>query len=430
MPEVQSDPTYIDVNELSIESYRTGKKFEDLTGQMQTIEIYESINSHTITVDIAINDGLDIYSALPITGEEKIILEIATPGGDDSEPIRYELYVNKILGMTMADDGSSRSYVIRCCTKEFLTNKVSQYTRKYSDQPGKVIESILTDKLKSDKELVISEPTKGTFDYMVYDKRPLQIIDLITERSVSLNHKSSLFVFYEDIKGYNFTTIENLIAIRKEYIGDKQFFFDTNTAANIKNKNMRNIIAMTIMNTGDNINKLMSGALKSKTEALDLITGKVEVSTYQDSVNSDDFVKIDDSYENFNSSEYLEEFEVNSGKSFFVLKDISRPENYHDISIGHKIAYGSKLTQFNSLIKIAGDTEILPGDVIEINVPVFSSLTLEEQNMGVKTKSTGNYLITDLKRKIFKKSDQFSHEMSCSLVKGSFADSDDLKLAG
>ena len=74
------------------------------------------------------------------------------------------------------------------------------------------VDDVLKRKLGTGKTVEI-QATKGTFDHLLCNVRPLQAIDLLAERAVAAEDKyySSLFIFFENKDGYHFETIEKLL---------------------------------------------------------------------------------------------------------------------------------------------------------------------------------------------------------------------------
>jgi hypothetical protein len=403
----------VDVDEVTIRSIGTGNEY-NLIPHIQEIHIYESIYSSSMSAEILIEDGNDLYTQIPIVGEEEITIEIVTPGTDVSN--KYKFFVQDVVNYQPHSSGTKSFYTIRCISKEFLINMCSQYSRKYDDSSENVIKSIISNNLKSDKKLIF-EPTKGIFDMMVNNKRPFQVIDLIKARAISTKYLSSYF-FYEDRDGYNFTTLENLFNERKKRIGDKEFFFDTANKATIDAINIRTILSMVNENTGNNTEKISGAGMNSITRSFNVLTGGVDVFDFNYERDHQKFEHADDSYTPTNSKAFTSLFGSTPSKQFFMVKDGTKPENFHDALIGTKAGFNQKLSQLKSRIRIYGDNEIYPGDVIKINMPEISGVSEGKRPGSI---ITDNYLVESMKRTLSNSNRGFQHYMSLTISKGDYS---------
>jgi hypothetical protein len=101
-----------------------------------------------------------------------------------------------------------------------------------------------------------------------------------------------------------------------------------------------------------------------------------------------------------------------------MVKDGTRPENFHDALIGTKAGFNQKLSQLKSRIRIYGDNEIYPGDVIKINMPEISGVSEGKRPGSI---ITDNYLVESMKRTLSNSDRGFQHYMSLTISKGDYS---------
>lgn len=385
-----------------------GTKKLNIYNFVQTIDVFESLENYTLQAEIYVQEGIDLLNNFPLGGEEYIEFAIQTPGRKE---LKYRFFVESIIGATTNEAGLMRSYKLRCCTEDFLVNAFTLFTKRYTGMDySDAINEVITVDLQSDKSVAI-ESTKGKFDYVVNSVRPFQVIDLLTERAVSSDNKSSLFFFYEDSDQYNFVTFEKLIKDRKAGVKEKEFYYDVSNkgADNAKAVNARNILSYQINSIGSSVDKVKRGSLRKQVREFDISTGDYFlVQEYNNASDHMQFEKTDGSYDH-NSAKYNEFATTMPAVISMTVKDGLRPEMEHNRNLHFKGPFADKLAQNAVNIRVYGDTNMLVGDMIYLSLPEASGATEDRQEQEIYS---GNYIIKDLRHHIrLNEQNRFQHFM-------------------
>lgn len=393
----------------------SGGEPQDIVHLIQRIDVFESLGNYTLSADIYMSDGIELLNYFPIRGEEFVKFSIQTP---DRKTINYDLFVESILSATPNENSMLKYYVLRCVTKDFLKNSHTLFSKRYTDlNYDDAVRQVIFD-LGSDKSVNV-ETTKGKFDYVVNNVRPFQVIDLLKERSVSgEKNLSSLFYFYEDNEKYNFVTIEKLIQDRKGLAQHFQFFYDiSNLAVDLEKViNVRNILYYKTVTHGSSIRKIRSGRMANQIRQFDIFHG-----TYYDKYeykNTNDYRLFEETDEkvDFNSDAFNSMVASTPGKISMTVKDGTRPEMYHNQNIHYKGPFQEKIDQYGLNIRVYGDTTLMVGDVIDVNMPEISGVTKSAEEQKIYA---GNYLVFTLNHSIVRESNdgRFQHYMNLDLRK-------------
>jgi hypothetical protein len=407
-----------DVGDVNIDSVRlfnfTGSTDEDIYPLINRIDIFESLMNYTLSADVYVAEGVELLNNFPMNGEEFIRFTIQTP---ERKKINYEFFVESIENVTATENSMLKYYVLRCVTRDFLKNSHTLYTKRYTDLNYDVaLQEVIKRDLGSGKDVLI-ETTKGKFDYTVNNVRPFQTVDLIKQRAVSgEGNKSSLFFFYEDNERYNFVTLEKLINERKGKA--ERFRYDISNRASDYDQvvNVRNILSYKTIGQGSSIEKIRKGRMANQVREFDIFRG-----TYYDKyeyINQTDFKQFSPTDENvdFNSDPFNAQVSSTPGKSSIVFKDSTRPEMEHNKNICFKRPYQERMSQYNLHLRVYGDTDILVGDVIEVNMPEISGVTQEPK---VQKIYSGNYIIFTQNHSLIKTDTdgKFKHYMNLDVRK-------------
>lgn len=400
-------------NEIILSNFSGSGKI-NLFPHVYEFNIYESILNNTLSAEFLVSEGLDILNNLPANGEEFIELSIITP---DRKISSYRFFVESIIGTKPDKQGLNTSYVLRCVTEDYLKNSFTLYSKKYNNiKYDDAVSQVLYNDLSTSKPLEL-EPTKGIFDHTVNRVRPFQVMDLLTERAVSKNYKSSSFYFYEDNEAYRFVTIEHLIESRKQKVENFTFYYDVAThAADVVGKiNIRNILNYQTIKQGSSIEKILQGGIRNQVRQFDIYHGTYwEKQEYINQIHRGNFKNTDGSVD-MNSDFYNSYVSKNPSVSTMTIKDSTRPEMEHNKNLPYKKAFRTKESQFDLKIKVYGDTSLLVGDIIGVSVPELTGKT------GVRNEQkhhTGNYLVRELRHKFQKSPNRnFDHYMILDLMR-------------
>lgn len=392
-----------------------GSEPKDISNIIQQIDIYESLNNYTLSADIYVAEGIELMNNFPLKGEEFVQFSIQT---QDRKKVKYNFFVESIKKVIPNENSMMKFYILRCVTEDFLKNSYTVFSKRYTDFGyGDAVKKVLDD-LGSNKKVLI-ESTKGKFDYVVNNVRPFQVIDLIKERSVSAeNNLSSLFFFYEDHEQYNFVTFEKLITDRKPKAEHFQFFYDiVNQSSNLEKViNIRNILYYNVKTLGSSISKIQNGKMANQVRQFDILHGTYYDKYEYNNTNEYRNFKTTDQQVDFNSSAFNSLVTSTPGRIAMTVKDGTRPEMKHNENIPYKGPFREKLNQYALNIRVYGDTSLMVGDVIDVNMPEISGVTEEAKEQKVYS---GNYVVFTLNHSIVREGDdgRFHHYMNLDLRK-------------
>jgi len=208
---------------VKIISYRRnddeGTQYEmDIKPIVQGIELKEDIFSNVITGQVMVYDAQDVRTILPITGLEKLELKFSTPGMPGINATREDGFPFQIYKIenVKADKDNPRAqlYNIYFCSAEMYYNSFNRVSQAYSGPIEHAVDDILRKKeyLNSTKFLTY-EPTKTNTKLVIPNTKPLNAISFLASQSISQRYKNAGYLFYETANGFNFRSVESLLAV-------------------------------------------------------------------------------------------------------------------------------------------------------------------------------------------------------------------------
>jgi hypothetical protein len=409
---VPGDVELIDILLLSEDQSRT----YSLMSQVVSLEVFESVTSPVMFAELHIADSIGLLQSFPIIGEEYVKISFKTPK-NKGQPATYLFRVNQVKNKTVNDSNKRLSYTLQLCSSELIKNSNVLLTKKQTENISNIIRSIMEDDIDTQKPVNI-DTTIGIEEILLTRLQPFKAIDMLRQRAVSGEFKSSSFCFFENRKGFNFTTIERMMDVGGKQIEsgnhDKVFFFDTSRKDSIENVTMRNILAYNQLTFTDTISKVASGGLNNQIQQFDLITGDLKKVTYTDNIGADQFKKTTSTAVGQNTTNFTK----NHGRTTSVTKVVPIRTDKPPVQVTEKLsilqAYAQKITQNIVLIHIYGDSDINAGDMIECRFPTGID---SEKDKGVSRLDSGSYLVSKV-RHIILNGDRPQYTMALELIKG------------
>jgi len=208
----------------------------DIQNGTIAIQYFEDIFSPTITAKVKVVDSgntiesfknsdgekQSIYNGLPLRGGERLSMRIAgnrasNPALDfSSRPDRY-LYVSSITDII--SEANNESFTLNLVSREAITNETSRVMRKYptGSAINVSVEAILRDVLNTERIGTI-ERTKNKYGFVGNMRKPFTVLVWLASKSVpdGSGDATAGFVFYQTQDGFQFRSIDTLIAQPKK----------------------------------------------------------------------------------------------------------------------------------------------------------------------------------------------------------------------
>lgn len=364
----------------------------DLSELVLELNIFEDIFSPTMTCTMRINDGSDLISNFKFHGNEFLELELDKPSLND--PIKKVFRLYKLSDRSF--DTNYQNYTLHFCSEEMILSPQVMISKSYRGlKVSDMVQDILRTYLKvNPKKINYIQLTEKAFDIIIPKMNPFEAVMWLSTKAYSTN--DSLFLFFENRDGFNFTSYENLIKKPTYAKYAKDFKVDDDVF-----KNMASFNFLKILEDFDVMKSSRYGAFSSAFVNLNLITKKFTKTPFNAIQFKNKGI--------LNKEVTMNTFKNRLNKSFY---------NSHDNMLKYSITTdadatrnpllpeewlsqtASKLGQihlFKMIGTVPGDVMLRVGQVIEVDLPDMSP-----KDKGVTKNETrsGKYLISSVHHKI------------------------------
>ena len=272
----------------------------DISAIIVEINIFEDIFSHSLNGSIIIGDTNNLVDNMPIVGQEYISLKITTPGLSDPKiDFSENVFCVHEIGVREPASTSSELVELKICTPELLRNHRTRVSKSYEETVDKIVQSVLENpKYINTKKDIYVEPTQGIRKLISPNNHPFDFIRNLTRESISVKNNSPHFLFFENMQGYHFRSLQSLYeeGVQGEFhCGDKasnEKYSSSSDAGKIIQSFKR---AITYQTPGKNrsLYDIKGGMLGSTLIMHDIYNKRYKKSTFSYFENHDDFQRIE-----------------------------------------------------------------------------------------------------------------------------------------
>ena len=196
-----------------------GKEY-DLRAMVPSFNYFESIEAPFCRLELSIVDSVDFN--LNLSGGEKVELDLETEAANGKGKLKLNFRVYKIGKIVKSERG--QLYIIYCCTPEMYNNEINKVFKAFGaisegsskDEehvPKHIVKKYLKAPGKRIKEEHFEPHSKVTV--LSPNWRPVDLITYISDKVTRLTSgkgsaKQSGFLFYENVRGFQFRSIDGL----------------------------------------------------------------------------------------------------------------------------------------------------------------------------------------------------------------------------
>ena len=404
MAVVQQVPGDVQIKTISI---FTDLGVVNILEHVKGMSIFESVFTPGIMAELTLWDTKNISSKLPILPGQKLSVQFCTPGRKD---LKYDLVVTELRDGVPAENMRSKVFILCATTPEVIRNKSNQVTKAYNTNISAMVSDIVSYYLGTKKDIDVQQ-TKGIQKVIVQSQNPFDAITMLRKRSISVDNKSSSFVFFENQEGFHFKTLEKLM---EEDVSDRTFTNDETIRTDITKPIFRNLINYEQPSQYSVGERIGEGGLSVDMLKFDFKT--LKYTRKASKFNPSDFKNADGTLKNPDADE-LKEYGRQSGTNINIWHDSSYPDTFLSDGLGPRTSAINLFSQGGLLLHVFGDSELTAGQMLEVKLleNATSSGTVEEHHL-----LSGKYLITFLHHQILAEGNNSRYTCSIETLKGGY----------
>lgn len=370
-----------------------------------SLDVYENIFSPFITADLSIIDGASFIETYNLSGNEDFEIEFIGYGYD--QPIKYTFKIIELVTSIPVSNLRAKQVTLRLASEEFLVDCSTSIAKSYVSGADQTVKVIVQSFLKSSKNLFVESIKSGPTLVIPY-LSPFKAIDFIKQRAVSEKYKSSSFLFFENSKGFNFTTVEGIV--ERELGRSPQTFFQSESISdNVKNGGNSTDIDShhlffnhTVQSSFNLSSTFRNGGLRTNLTQYDITTKEYKTRVFYNNPSASLFVDTTSNGNPLLTAATFQEYSPNGNKAIFLpystFKDSEEnsPNFIYD-TVAERLCFSSLFTQEQTYIDIPGNTLINAGSLINLKVPRYDAL---QSKKGTNEMTSGYYLVTACKHTV------------------------------
>lgn len=411
MSDIVRQSTQFQINKLAI---ITKLGVIDIDALFEELNIYDCIFNSCASGTLLIRDSIGFSSKLVFDGSEVLLVDISK--ADNLAKIKRTFRIYKQTNRKSVNK-TTETYLLHLISDEYIFSQQQIVSKLYNSEYSTAAGDILINYLGIDENNISAfETSKGVRNFSIPNLTPINALQWLAKRSLSVVDDLPSFLFFENKYGYNFVTITSLM---REYVNR----ISGNPEKYKINYQMKNIPVpdselneflgaryLEVISQYDIENSIKSGLYAHKIVGIDPLTGKIfeTLNTFDKNTsqqlltnktpNISEFTNIQGTpnYGMFDSSKGMHScFGAFSSNSQYVKKfdrnlinSVDDPSQY---LIRRKAVIQNLMNQRVKLI-MAGNFDYTSGLVVYLDIPNISENSESDRDNQDLTLS-GNYLI-------------------------------------
>jgi len=394
----------------------TGIKSQvDVKDQVAMFSLVQDLFSSSIQATFTMSDStgnITRFNKSGYQGQEFISLRCKKPGSDE-KLIDLQFWIYDVSEISGSFKNDSSTYTLSGITKEKLIDVYSDVNQSFNSSYSDAAVSIFDNYIKNDsrnkklfksysgfafkpRSLEVHE-SRVENQFIIPGKQPFDAIDFCARRCLgrkgSNSKASSIFLFYENINGYYFHCLDDLINDGKRNVtSDLTFEYEPMKKDNDGKRFDRKIRDLSSVKTSDNLVNANGGVFKNSVLIVDPVGKTFSRKVFDYNIKFNDLQHLNE--KQLIDNEYITEFTRPTYEHLF-LKDTTKKNQHFDQILNFGIPYIVQLHNLQIQMSIEGDTSIVPGQVIFLKVPEMSAITDKPLERS-STKFSGYWLVTNV----------------------------------
>ena len=426
------NPLNITVSNIEIEKFNKRDKIS-LLPQFMELTIYQSMFESTIKAEMLVNDPIGLFVNYPFTGEELIIVtydqitNLASGIGPARTGKELKFIIKGVRDIIIGDRARSLMYIIDLASPQMLQNMRDYVSHAYygliEDMAEKVYDEYIaqgtTDLYKIPKKPFVKETSIKSRKMIVPNIRPFHAISWLAKHAVAKeNDKHFLYLFYEDLKQYNFVTIQQIIedALKqKETLRKNKYRYISDIASLSKsttgdsNQDLRVITNIVNNKRFSSIEKITSGYYQNELFEINMLqkayastpTELNETNKYDENIPSlEPFTLNTPGYIKYVKNEKIEK--EYSNRVRYIINNFPDVDGQgmgqpsYRSKFGNVAKYMNALNQIDLTITVPANMDLRAGQVIYCDIPENHGFNIVETDKYI----SGLFIISEVKQVI------------------------------
>lgn len=398
MPSIYSDDKIGIFDVRVIATKFDSNKTLEITSIVGSISITNALNHQTYSGSITIVDNTNLLNNdnFSFVGEEFIDITIKKPNTDDE--FRYKFVAATVVNETKSETADSAVFIVTLLSSDSFTNAGIFKSTGYKGKGSEIVRDILKQELKTEVEITDDnfEDPDGELSYAFTRIKPLEKVSILTDQSYkNRSSLTSIFMFYENKKGYNFETFERIME-RSIANNSPITFTHTPLAYFDREETINSITTYESKGTYDNFKRLYYGMYNTELLNFDFITKELRSESFNllENINSTLHLNRPDP----GASDAFRQAANNLGAFTYYTPFDSRRDDNTSKAILYSSAFSILLRENTLLIKTFGNLNLDVGDVI--NVEILDNLPTSDTEKHLDARYSGKYIIFAMTRSL------------------------------
>lgn len=375
------------------------KKKIDIGTLVANFDIYQSLNTMAMQMEMTIVDAADALASLGIQPADSIEIELFKDIDDDNK-INSTFSILSLDSSKRIPNTKGRIYKATGLSPSALYNKKATVIKSYTESISDIVTDIAKKHLQiPEKRLINIEKTNGKREMICTGKSPYALIWRMIPMAVSAKNGASLYFFYETSKGFYFQSLKEIVTKAQANAWTYTLSIDINRTDS--KQDFYKIIDFHHIKIGDQGGRMDSGIYENELMQFNVMSRTITSKkwNYKDSfkevqnIGNNSIVDLKNNYKDWVTDDAVDTKGVRS----FVLtrsdESAYGKQNFYEQNFNKSVAIAGLFNQIIFHYTLNGNPGMNVGDMIKATAPSLSGKTQQEYDKLL----TGNFIIGNLR---------------------------------
>lgn len=268
-----------DINVKRVEIVTNAGTVLNVTNQVVSLQIFEDLFAPFVTGQLLILDSIDISSVLPLVGEERVNIDIETPGFNG---FTGQFYLYKMSNRDKYNDSAS-VYTLHFMSLEAAVDVNRKLSKVFQGKVSDIVEKLIRSEGFGSKKVAIIEPSNNSTKCIANFWSPARTIAYVMENAQNKSGTAD-YVFFENHEGYVFASLESLYGIDPliKFVDDNYLRKMDSNGKSIRSvaEDYQRISNFYAPNLYNYLDRVQNGFYASTLTSYDLVTKKYTYTVY------------------------------------------------------------------------------------------------------------------------------------------------------
>lgn len=241
----------------------------DLKPFMVEFSLFEDIFANSVSGHLLVSDAIGMIANFRMNGTEFINVVFRKNSNDTKGYVARTFRIYSISDRYINPGNNYENYKLNFCSEEMILSEKYRISKSYKSKTiAQIIEDIANNYLKLKNKTTIIEPTSGTYDFVLPNKKIFETINWLSSYALPAKNVGADMLFFENVDGFWFKSLQSLYT-QTSY---ETYYYNPKNVSPEMDYKYTNIVSLDVLDSFDMLKAASSGTFTNRLITIDPLT--------------------------------------------------------------------------------------------------------------------------------------------------------------